>query len=122
MKLPGRILSRVRGPMIAAAVIGCSSSPAAPPIEADPSPPVEAAAVVAPAAADPVGYDARAEEARLARADRTLATAENRRTRRIEAEEAEHARRLRDRAIPSVGVIGVLGQDRDWIHAGCGRG
>jgi len=126
MKLPGRILSRVRGPMIAAAVIGCSSAPSAAPIEQEPVTPVEPAAVVAPAV-DPVDYDPDVEAARLERADRELAAAETRRTRRIEAEEAEHARRIADRGLATQPGIGFppgidIGTGRDWIHAGCGRG
>ncbi|MCZ7682044.1 MAG: hypothetical protein M5U28_25920 [Sandaracinaceae bacterium] len=110
MKLPESILRHLRGPIAAAALAGCSSSPAAPPPEPARIEP-EAAPAPAP---DPVAYDAEAESERLARLDRERAAEEHRRERRI----ADAQPRV------TFGGLGAIGVGRRWdlIHAACGRG
>lgn len=115
MKLPEGVLRHVRGPLLAAAVAGCSSSPATPP-EAPPLAPEPMEPVTT--APDPVDYDPATEADRLARVDRALAAAEHRREARIEDE--NEARRGTLESVPSIGV-----GPSHWlheIHAACGRG
>ncbi|MCB9593922.1 MAG: hypothetical protein H6719_14405 [Sandaracinaceae bacterium] len=113
MRVPVAVLARVRGPALAAAMLGCSSAPAEP-IEPLPSPDPTVAVSTAPMELpDAVTYDVDAETERLERADRTLAAAEARRTRRIDAEEA--AARPRVRQIP-------VQPPNHWIGVACGRG
>jgi hypothetical protein len=127
MKLPERVLRQVRGPVLAAAVAGCSTSPAATG-EPEPLPGPEAAehATAEPAAAtvapDPVDYDAETEAERLARLDRTMAAGERRRDERIEDEAAA---RRRERAGSQNQVIGIGTIGHRWpggVHPACGRG
>ena len=119
MKLPASILLRVRGPILAAALAGCSSPAAAPPSEVEPEPEPAAVAEVPPAP-DPVAYDLDAETERLERTDRLLAAAETRRAHRIEAEEQAARQRRIERAL--FGGVGAIGTNNDWIMAACGRG
>ena len=114
MRVPEVVLARLRVPLLAMAVAGCST------------PAAETNAVVAPVSEqlasgviDPVAYDVGAETERLERADRALAAAETRRTSRIEAEE-EEARLARQRALSA--MIGHRRPGFDWQMAACGRG
>jgi hypothetical protein len=91
MRVPRRVLDRVRGPVLAAAVIGCSSS--SPTTEAPVTRPVQPTEPVSTAHADPVSYDATAEAERLARTDALLAANETRRDERIAGEDAARRRR-----------------------------
>jgi hypothetical protein len=108
MKLPGTLLSVVRGAALAAAA-GCSS-PAPVAIVPEPAPPP---APVAPAEPDPVAYDAAREAARLVAADVGAGTEAARRERRI-AFNVEAARRAeRNR---------VFVHPPGWVRPACGRG
>ena len=119
MRLPLQVLSQIRGPLLAAAMVGCASSPAEAPEAPAPEPAPEATVdTAAVAAIDPVGYDADAEAERLDRLDRALAAAETRRDRPVDDEEAtRRAERARERA-NSIGVGNL-----SHLHLiGCGRG
>jgi hypothetical protein len=128
MKIPRRILERVRGPLLAAAVAGCSSGPTAGPLASNgPSPnapPPDGPVALEPA--DPVDYDAIREAERLERTDRALAATETRRTDRIEAAEAERQTGELQRVLSGVGDdpfrIGVGGRWPHGVNPACGRG
>lgn len=107
MKLPEAVLARVRGPLIAAALAGCSA-PSGPEVVPEPAP-LEPAPVVVEAP-DPVPYDGQAEAERLARVDREDASDGTRRDERV-----------RDEENGRVGLLGTIGRFRP-VHPACGRG
>jgi hypothetical protein len=116
MRLSPSVLTRLRGSVLIAAVVGCTTPDAAPP-PADP----ELLVVPEPVAIDPVSYDGANEIDRLARVDRVDQASATVRAERIEHGIAlardERARR------EQAEVMSVLsGIRRDQIMASCGRG
>lgn len=124
MKIPARILERVRGPLLAVAVAGCSSGPVATvATEEPPRPPVPEVAALEPDP-DAVAYDPVREAERLERTDRALAATETRRTDRIEAVEAERRDRVQQQ-LWGGGNVFPIGHGGRWpggVNPACGRG
>ena len=122
MKLDASILRRVRGPLLAVGVVGCSSAPAAIAPEPPPPEPIAVAAAVTPI--DPVSYDPASESQRFARLEAISASDEARRDRRIEVEE-ERARATRTPQGYGHGVGGIGTSNPNqviYLDALCGRG
>lgn len=119
MRLPPKILARVRGPVLALAVTGCASAEGAaviePPPELTTEPEVAAAIMATPP--EVVDYDAEAELARLDRVDQREAREGNRRERRIDAQERERLARYRAANPPSQPPPQVI-----QLMRLCGRG
>jgi hypothetical protein len=109
MRLPDSLLARLRAPIAAVALAGCSGAPTAPIAPDEPAPIVLAAAPAPPL--DPVRYDPDAEAARLDRDERAVAAELERRDERIAAA----------RPVQGIGQIG-----HSWslerMMAACGRG
>ena len=100
MRIKSSVIERVRGPILAAVIVGCSSAPA-PRLTPEPVDVAAAAVLAPPAAPDPVTYDPALERARLEQIDRADAFAEARRARRIEGEaEARRARHFASTPMP----------------------
>ncbi len=116
MRIPNSVLTVVRGPLLAAAVAGCSSSGPADPPQPQPIAPTP----VTETPSDPVAYDPQAETARLARVDRVLADADEARGERIDEEEQAQAQR-QVRSLGGYGGIGIA-RPPDAVLAACGRG
>jgi hypothetical protein len=120
MKIPDGVLKTVRGPLLAVAVAGCSSSAPADPPQPQPIAPTP----VSEAPSDPVSYDAQAETERLARVDQLLASSEATRDRRIADEDQARETRRQSQAVRGLlgtGVIGIGQMNQQWMNA-CGRG
>lgn len=121
MRIPSSVIERVRGPILAAVVVGCSSAPA-PRLAPEPVEVVAAAALTPPESADPVAYDPMLERARLERLNRSDALAETRRARRIEGEaEARRARRFASTPMPGPTAPFPYSTYPD-VYSLCGRG
>jgi len=118
MKLPVDLLASLRGPLLGVAIAGCATAPAAAPITEEPAP-EPAGVAVASEVMDPVGYDAEAEAARLARADDARIDHDSRRDRRIAELEAD---RRRARQTTRISPIQTTGWSIDHMRAACGRG
>lgn len=121
MRIKSSVIERVRGPILAALVVGCSSA-AAPRLAPEPVDVAAAAVLTPPSAPDPVPYDPALERARLEQLDRADAFAEARRTRRIEGEaETRRARHFASTPMPGPTVPFPYSTYPD-IYSLCGRG
>jgi hypothetical protein len=141
MRIPGSILTRVRGPAAVVALAACASPAPAPEPAA---PPPTSIAVVAPAPIDPVAYSSADEAARLSRVDDEAVAAVDARETRIGAIAARRHRTqvrydtggltsddpleealLRQQGIGGGSISGGNypgGRGRFPVCAGCGRG
>lgn len=109
MRLPDSLLARLRAPIAAVALAGCSGAPPAPSSPDEPAPIVLAAAPAPPP--DPVRYDADAEAERLDRDERAIVAELERRDERIAAA----------RPVQGIGSVGPS-WSLERMMAACGRG
>ena len=112
MKLSKSLLQRMRAPVAAAVVVGCSSAAGPPPaVELSPEPDPSPATVSAdPVVIDPVVYAQATEAARLERMDRGMATEASRRERRLAAVRASRARAVHPSTVHPRGVLIACGR------------
>lgn len=110
MKLPVSILGAVRGPVVAAALVGCAGGD---PVTIEPERDLAAPEVAAPARPiDPVAYDERLEAERVRSAELSIGADAARRSRRIAV---NVARALVAPRVP-------INRPSGGSHTRCGRG